>query len=193
MVIELKQCDQCVDKAVDGSRRVALRNRKFLKQYVPVVVEKSRARILPYDPLEKLKILMSEAPVMCFYEYAMEITVQCHASQKCLGTTLLEEGKPLAFDSRALTDTETRYAQIEKEMLAVVWSLEKFNQYTYGRKENVVSDQKHFECILKEALANALKCLHDDATAEIRCRLDVSAWKKSSLGRHTFASISANY
>ena len=44
-------------------------------------------------------------------------------------------------------------------MLAVVWSLEKLNQYTYGRKVNVVSDHKHLECILKKALANAPKRL----------------------------------
>ena len=44
-------------------------------------------------------------------------------------------------------------------MLAVVWSLEKFNQYTYGRKVNVVSDHKPLECILKKALANAPKRL----------------------------------
>ena len=88
------------------------------------------------------KILVSEAPVLCFYDHAKEITVQCDASQTGLGAALLQEGQPLAFASRALTDTETRYAQIEKEMLAVVWSLEKFNQYTYGRKVNVVSDHK---------------------------------------------------
>ena len=72
------------------------------------------------------------------YDHAEEITVQCYASQTGLGTALLQEGQPLA-------DTETWYAQIEKEMLAVVWSLEKFNQYTYGRKVNVVSDHTPLE------------------------------------------------
>ena len=97
--------------------------------------------------LEKMKILVSEAPVLCLYDHAKEITVQCDASQTGLGAALLQEGQPLAFASRALTDTETRYAQIEKEMLAVVWSFEKFNQYTYGRKVNVVSDHKPQESL----------------------------------------------
>ena len=109
--------------------------------------------------LEKMKILVSEAPVLCFYDQAKEITVQCDASQTGLGAALLQEGLSLSFASRILTDTETRYAQIEKEMLAVVWSLEKFNQYTYGRKVNVVSDHKPLECILKKAVANAPKRL----------------------------------
>ena len=90
--------------------------------------------------LEKMKILVSEAPVLCCYDHAKEITVQCDASQTGLGPAPLQQDQPLSFASRALTDTETRYAQIEKETLAVVWSLEKFNQYTYDRKVNVVSD-----------------------------------------------------
>ena len=56
--------------------------------------------------LEKMKILVSEAPVLCFYDHAKEITVQCDASQTGLGAALLQEGQPLAFASRALTDTE---------------------------------------------------------------------------------------
>ena len=108
---------------------------------------------------EKMKTLVSEAPVVFFYDHANEITVHHDASQTGLGAAVLQEGQPLAFGSRALTDTETRYAQIEKEMLAVVWSLEKFNQYTYGRKVNVISDHKPLECIVKEALANSPKRL----------------------------------
>ena len=65
----------------------------------------------------------------------------------------------MAFASHALTDTETRYAQIEKEMLAIVWSIEKFNQYTFGWDINVISDHKPLEQIMKKPLANAPKRL----------------------------------
>ena len=49
--------------------------------------------------------------------------------------------KPVAYISRALTDVEKRYASIEKEMLAVIWGLERFHQYTFGRNVIVHSDQ----------------------------------------------------
>jgi len=39
----------------------------------------------------------------------------------------MQNGQPTLFASRALTDPETRYAQIEKEMLAVVFALQKFD------------------------------------------------------------------
>ena len=61
--------------------------------------------------LEKMKILVSEPPVLFFYDHTKEITVQCDASQTGQGAALLQEGQPLAFASRALTDTETPYAQ----------------------------------------------------------------------------------
>ena len=94
-----------------------------------------------------------------FYDPDKELSIQCDASQTGLGAALLQGGQPLAFVSRALTDTETRYAQLEKEMLAVVWSIEKFDQYTYGRRVNMISDHKPLESIMKKALANAPKRL----------------------------------
>ena len=66
------------------------------------------------------KSLVSGAIVLCFYDHAKEITVQCDTSQTGIGAALLQEGQQLAFASRALTD-EIRYAQIKTEMLAVVW------------------------------------------------------------------------
>lgn len=46
----------------------------------------------------------------------------------------MQEGRPIAYGSRAISDTEKRYAQIEKETLAIVYGLEKFNIYTCGRQ-----------------------------------------------------------
>ena len=68
---------------------------------------------------------------------------------------LLQENKPIAYASRALTDTEKQYAQIEKELLAVVYALEKFNQYVYGKTVQVESDHKLLESITKKSLCQA--------------------------------------
>ena len=63
------------------------------------------------------------------------------------------------YISRALTETEQRYAQIEKEMLAIVFSLEKLKQYVFGRYVKIQSDHKSLETILRKPLANAPKRL----------------------------------
>lgn len=107
---------------------------------------------------EEVKQLVSEAPLLSFYKPEEELTIQCDASEKGLGAALLQNGRPVAYASRALTDVETRYAQIEKEMLAIVFSLEKFHQYTYGHTK-VHSDHKPLESILKKPLFRAPKRL----------------------------------
>ena len=58
-----------------------------------------------------------------------------------------------------MTPTETRYAQIEKEMLAVVFGLTKFHQYTFGRMTKVMSDHKPLQSIIRKPLDRAPKRL----------------------------------
>ena len=103
----------------------------------------------------EVKKLVTEASLLRFYDPRLELFIQCDASEKGLGAALLQKGQPIAFASRALTDVETRYAQIEKEMLAIVFSLQKFHQYTFGRHTTVHSDHKPLEAILKKALNKA--------------------------------------
>ena len=79
--------------------------------------------------------------------------------RKGLGTTLMQNNQPIAYASRALTKTEQNYAQIEKELLAVVFGMEKFHQYTYGRKVYVESYHKPLESLYKKPLYHAPKRL----------------------------------
>ena len=65
----------------------------------------------------------------------------------------------MAFASRSLTDTESTYAQVEKELLAVVFALDKFEQYVYGRPVTIESDHKPLEAIAKKPLRCAPKRL----------------------------------
>ena len=71
--------------------------------------------------------MCSKVPVLAFYDPSKILTIQCDASSFALGGVLLQNGQPLAYTSPALSPTETNYAQIEKEMLAVVHSCRKFS------------------------------------------------------------------
>ena len=72
------------------------------------------------DAFTKVKNIFSAAPVLTFYDVKKPVVISCDASQSGLGALLLQEGKPVAYASRALTSAETLYAQIEKELLAIV-------------------------------------------------------------------------
>lgn len=74
---------------------------------------------------------------MRFFDVQKPVTISCDASPTGLGGVLLQGGRPVAYASRSLTDAESRYAQIEKELLAIQFSLERFNQYTYGKKVTI--------------------------------------------------------
>ena len=100
--------------------------------------------------MTKLKKLVTTAPVLAYYDPTKELTIQCDVSSTGLDSALMQEGKPLSYASRALSDTEVGYAQIEKECLAIVFSLERFHQYYFGRETVVHTDHKSLETIVKK-------------------------------------------
>ena len=104
---------------------------------------------------QEVKDVLTKAPILAYYDVRKPVKVTCDASKCGLGAALLQDDKPVAFASRALTDAETRYAQIEKELLAVVFAFEKFNQYTYGRCVEVETDHKPLVSIVKKSLTSA--------------------------------------
>ena len=81
-----------------------------------------------------------------------EVSLQCDASKYALGSVQLQEGKPVAYTPRALNDTEQRYAQIEKETLAIVHGREKFHYYLFGRPVTVQSDHSPLQSIFAKPL-----------------------------------------
>ena len=101
---------------------------------------------------KKIKQLVTEAPVLRYYSVTDPVTLQCDASYLGLGATLLQFGQPVAFASRALSPVEQRYAQIEKEMLSIVFGCERYRQYICGREISVHTDHKPLEIIFNKSL-----------------------------------------
>ena len=71
----------------------------------------------------------------------------------------MQNGQPVAYASRSLTETECNYVQMEKELFAIVFGVEKFESYLYGRKFKVETDYKPLDFILKKSLLSAPKHL----------------------------------
>uniref|UniRef100_A0A803K3H0 ribonuclease H n=1 Tax=Xenopus tropicalis TaxID=8364 RepID=A0A803K3H0_XENTR len=107
------------------------------------------------ESIEQIKKLLTAQPVLRYYD-VNELTVQCDASEKGLGATLMQQGQPGAFASRTLSPTEQRYAQIEKECLAIVFGCQKYDQYLHGKNLiKIESDHKPLESIFKKPLLGA--------------------------------------
>ena len=111
------------------------------------------------EAFQRIKDSVSATPVLAYYDPHKELIVQVDSSSTGLGTVLLQDGKPIEYASRALTSSEVNWAQIEKEMLAVVFGLERFDQYTCGREVIVQNDHKPLKAILNKPLSQGPKRL----------------------------------
>ena len=115
------------------------------------------------------------------------------ASEYGLGAALLKpatntinssniQWQPVAYCSSSLSPTEQRYAQIEKETLAIVHAFHKFDQLLFGKSEVTVhSDHQALETIFKRPLASAPRRLQSMMLALQRYTFHVEYHKGSSL------------
>ena len=93
-----------------------------------------------------MKTELSKPTVLALYNAQAPTKISADASSYGLGAVILQKSesqwKPIAYASRSLTETETRYAQIEKEALPITWACEKFASYVLGMKIFIETDHK---------------------------------------------------
>lgn len=92
------------------------------------------------EAFTRLKDLLISPPVLHYFDVHQPVVFSADASQHGPGAVCLQNNKPVAFQEHL--DTELRYAQIEKELLALVNACHKFPDYTYGRLVTIETDHK---------------------------------------------------
>jgi hypothetical protein len=143
----------------------------------------------------KLKELVTKPPLLKFYEPEKELVIQCDASEGGLGAALLQDDRPIAYASRALNSTERNYAQIEKELLAIVFAAERFHQYTFGRPVCVDSDHKPLETIFAKPLVSAPRRLQrmlmrlQMYDLSVRYKRGTELYLADTLSRHYLTAV----
>ena len=102
---------------------------------------------------EKIVSTLSEDTLLRYYDPCKPAVIECDASTKGLGAMLMQEGRPVCFASRTLSETEEKYHPLELECLAVIFACTKFDQYIYGKKDiTVLSDHRPLETIFKKEM-----------------------------------------
>ena len=104
---------------------------------------------------EATKSLVCREVTLAYFDPQADSVIQVDASSRGLGAVLIQYGKPIEFASKSLSDCEQRYANIEREMLAVVFGCERFHRYVYGKSFVLESDHKPLEMINLKNLAVA--------------------------------------
>ena len=111
------------------------------------------------EAFEQIKEKITKIPCLAHYNTSYPNVLTTDASTKGLGATLWQEQpdktlKPIAFASRFLSETEKRYAINELELLAVVWGLEHFRLYIYGKPIKLLTDHQALEPLIKRNRSN---------------------------------------
>lgn len=99
------------------------------------------------EAFKEIKKILSDTPVLALYDPKAKTKIRTDASSYGLGAILMQkqsdrQWQPVAYASRALSPTEQRYAQIEKEALGITWGCEKFSEYISGMKFHIETDHK---------------------------------------------------
>ena len=101
----------------------------------------------------EIKKEVSSLGVLRYFDLHAETVIETDVSLKGLGAVLLQDRQLVCYASKALTQTEHRYSNIEREALCVVWGLERFH-YIYGKSCTIHTDNKPLETIFKKKLSN---------------------------------------
>jgi hypothetical protein len=97
-----------------------------------------------------LKEIMSTTPVLATPDFSKPFIIECDASGFGIGAIMMQDGHPIAFESRKLNKKEGLQSTYNKEMLAIMHALTKWRQYLLGSKFSVRTDHNSLQYLLQQ-------------------------------------------
>ena len=143
--------------------------RKFVPNYAEVTVpltdmtKKGKPEKLQWQEVHEkafryLKSILEKPPVLHLPDFSKTFVVASDASLVGLGAILKQElnGKmfPVAYASKKLLSRETNYSVIERECLAIVWAVKKFDFFLSGRYFEIETDHQPLIYISQNKMVN---------------------------------------
>ncbi|XP_072071953.1 uncharacterized protein [Arachis hypogaea] len=135
--------------------------RRFIKDFSKVALPLSRLlqKDIEFDlskecmeAFDKLKVALTQAPIVRGPDWSRPFEIMCDASNFAVGAALAQsEGKipyVIAYTSKTLDGAQSNYTTIEKELLAIVFALDKFRAYLLDSKVVVYSDHAALKYLL---------------------------------------------
>jgi transposase InsO family protein len=136
--------------------------RKFVRNYGRIaapLMELTKKDAFSWTPeatksFEQLKEVMCKAPVLTTPDFTKTFIMECDASGNGIGVVLMQEGRPLAFESRPLKGRDLHKPIYEKEMMAILHALKKWRPYLIGRHFKVKTDHDSLKYFLEQRLSS---------------------------------------
>ena len=139
-----------------------------------------------------LKHMLSSPPVLHLPDFSQTFYLRTDASEKGIAAILMQKEQdimfPIAYASRKLLPREQNYSTIEKECLAIVWALDKFELYLSGRYFVIQTDHQPLTCVNKVKVSNKRIMRWAMFLQEFRFRIE-SIPGKSNFGPDFFSRV----
>ena len=105
------------------------------------------------EAFQAIKEAVAEATLLVHFDERKPIILAVDASPYGVGATISHvfpdgSNRPIAYASKSLTSAQKNYSQLDREALAIVFGLDKFRIYLYGRRFTILSDHKPLQHIL---------------------------------------------
>jgi hypothetical protein len=91
-----------------------------------------------WDPIHQkvfddIKATIAKEVVLAYPDFSKLFEIYTYASTKQLGAVITQDNRPIAFFSRKLSVTQTKYSVTEIELLAIVETLKEFKGMLWGQ------------------------------------------------------------
>ena len=120
---------------------------------------------------ENLKVAIATAPVLVVVDPHKPFIMETDASASAVGAVLLQDGRPVAFESKKLNNAQHNYSTYERELYAIVCALKKWRHYLYGATFDVLFDQESIKWFTGQKDLKGRKARWAKVLQEFDCNL----------------------
>ncbi|KAG8489204.1 hypothetical protein CXB51_017241 [Gossypium anomalum] len=149
------------------------------------------------EAFEKLKKVLTEAPVLIQPESGKDFIVYSDASHVGLGCALMQEGKVVAYALRQLKPHEVNYPTHDLELAAVIFVLKIWRHYLYGERCIIYTDHKSLKYLLTQKELNLRQRRWIELLKDYDCSIEYHPGKVNvmadALIRRTVAELKAMF
>jgi hypothetical protein len=103
---------------------------------------------------QTLKMDMSITPVLALHDFTQTFVLECDALGKGIGVVLMQEGRPLAFTNKKLSENNLGKSIYEKEMLDILHVIHLWHPYLVGQRFQIKTDHQSLKYFLEQRISS---------------------------------------
>jgi hypothetical protein len=139
--------------------------RKFFKNYGKIVAPLTallKKNYFTWTPttahsFQNLKMAMCTTPVLALSDFTKTFVLECDALGKGIGVVLMQEGRPLAFTNKQLSERNLGKSIYEKEMLAILHAIDLWLPYLLGQRFQIKTDNQSLKYFMEQHISSPEK------------------------------------